>query len=327
MTLRGSTAPALALGAVVVLSGCGGPPAGEEPTGEEAEHAWRIGVGEDPVERTVAYAYSLALNSRDSPAVVEARDGASAELAVALGERTAGEPTADDIVVARSLPLAEQVDPEGFAELAEPDGTTAAATSTEDLTSLIEDGLDGAQLLAPSAGELNSTLVITTVTAELQDIDLDGASDAASFTEACDDQRIGVDEALPQVRQRLAQQYDCEPEELTAASERELVEQLITDEIDGAVLSTSTPEIHDYALVSVEDTEGAFPTEQFVPVVAEPIADEVPEVADEVSERLDQDALTIIRRLLDGPDGLSPEEAAEYWLVQEEIIAAPEDWG
>lgn len=319
----------------LVLAACGGPPAGQEPTGEAAEDAWRLAVGQDPVDQAVAYAYSLALNSRDAPAVVQTGETASAELAAELSsseDDAAGDGTDDgasyDLVVSRSLALAETLDPDGFAELAEPDGTTAAAsTSTEDLTTLIEEALDGAEVLTPSAGELYSTLVITTVTAEGEGIDLDGSSDAESFTDACHGQRLGVDEALPEIEHRLAERYDCEPEKLSVAAPEDLVDQLITAEIDAAVVSSSTPQIHDYALVSVEDARGAFPTEQYLPVAKTSVAEEIPDVAAEVSESLDQDALRLIQRLLDGPDGLSPEEAAEYWLVSEEIIAEPEDWG
>lgn len=325
-----ATRSAAALIAVAAaLASCGGPPAGEEPTGDDAHDAWRIGVGADPVDQAVAYAYSLALNSRDTPSVVEAREGSSAELALRLSDDADDhDEDALDLVVARSLPLAEQVDPAGFEELAESDGgTAAAAASVEDLTMLIEDGLDGARLLDPAAGELDSALVITSVSAELRGVDGGGADDAESFAEACDGLDIGADEALPDLEERLSENYGCEPAELVAADPDELIDQLISGEVDGAVVSTTVPQISDYALVVVEDAWGAFPAEQYVPVAADSVAEDVPEVASEVSEALDREALTLLRRLLDGPDALTPEEAAEYWLVDEEIIAAPEGWG
>ncbi|WP_261623404.1 glycine betaine ABC transporter substrate-binding protein [Nesterenkonia marinintestina] len=307
-----------------VLTACGGPPSGSEPTGDEAEDAWQIGVGSDPVDQAVAYAYSLALNSRDSPSVVEVDEGSSAALAAGLADGSEG---AADLVVSRTLPLAEEVAPEDFADLAEPDGGTAAATVTsEDLTTLIDDALDGASLLDPSAGLLDSALVITGVGAELQGVDPSGAEDAESFADACDGLSIGVDESLPDLEERLEEAYGCTPSELVTAEPDDLIDQLITAELDGVVVSSSSPQIVDYALVVVEDSRGAFPTEQYVPVAEDSIAEDVPDVASEVSESLDQEALTLMRRLLDGPDGLAPEEAAEYWLVEEEIIAAPDGW-
>ena len=121
--------------------------------------------------------------------------------------------------------------------------------------------------------------------------------------------------------------YGCEPDEIVEGSEAELIQSLISAEIEAALLTTSHPQISQNALIALEDSERAFPEEQFVTVVDSEIVEEVPDVVEEISAALDDDALATLRQLTDGEDGLEPEEAAEYWLVDNDYIAEPEDWG
>ena len=41
---------------------------------------------------------------------------------------------------------------------------------------------------------------------------------------------------------------------------------------------------------------------------------------------LDEDGLRDLARVSTGPDALSPDDAAQYWLVTEGLEEAPEDW-
>ena len=125
----------------------------------------------------------------------------------------------------------------------------------------------------------------------------------------------------------LQEMYECAPAELTYGSEDDLLQQLITAELDGVVVTSSHPWVGDHALVVLSDEARAFPQDQYAPLVSSRIAEEVPEVAQEISQRLTDEALLTLRRLIEGEQGLSPEEAAEYWLVEEQLIAEPEDWG
>ncbi|GAA1102171.1 glycine betaine ABC transporter substrate-binding protein [Nesterenkonia jeotgali] len=302
---------AVAIAAAIAVTSCSPPPPAEEPTGSAAERAWTIAVGEHPLDQTIANVYALALNSRDTLAVVQTSERRPAEAITEGG---------GDMFIGRSMALARQVDPEGFAELEQP--------SSSQLLGVIEDGLDEqATLLEPSAAVLGSSLVITSVTAELNDIATEGEVDDPAFAEACDELRIGVRPNLPEPEPLLAEVYDCEPAEIVVAGEAELLEGVITAELDAAILTTSHPGIQEQALIALTDAERAFPQEQFVPVVSAEIAEEVPPVATELAQALNEEALVTLRRLTDGEQGLSPQEAAEYWLVQEGFVAEPEDWG
>ncbi len=296
---------------VLLLSGCSSPPPAEEPTGSAAERAWTIAVGEHELDQTIANVYALALTSRESPTVVEPREQATGAL-VTEGEA--------DLVIGRTMALAQQLDQDGWARLDQP--------GSADLVALIEGGLDDeAELLDPSAAVLDSALVITSITAEEREISTAGEVTDPEFADACDELRIGVRPDLPDPAPLLAEVYDCEPAAISVAGEADLVEGVITARLDAAILTASHPSIEEQALVALTDAERAFPQEQFLPVVSAEVAEEVPEVTAELAQALDDDALVTLRRLTDGDQGLSPQEAAEYWLVQEGFIAEPEDWG
>lgn len=293
------------------MTACSPPPPAAEPTGSAAERAWVIAVGEHELDQTVAQVYAAALNSRETPAVVESQG---------VGPGTLVEEAESEIVIGRTMALAQELDQEGFEELEQP----AAA----DLMALIEDSLDDQnQLLEPSAAVLDSALVITSITAEQNEIDTSGEVDDPEFAEACDELRVGVRPDLPDPVPLLADLYDCDPAAIVVAGEAELVEDVITAELDAAILTASHPSIQEQGLVALTDAQRAFPQEQFVPVISADITEDIPEVTAELAQALDDDALVTLRRLIDGDQGLSPEEAAEYWLVQEGFIAEPEDWG
>lgn len=323
---RSALLPALLpvlLPVLLVVSACSGPPPAQEPTGEAAERAWTIAVPDHGLDRTVAHIYSLALNSRETPAVVEPRDADVGDLVLAMAEE---QDPGYDMVLARTLPLAEQLQAEDdTAEEVEP------GPSAEELLAVVESQLEaqapGTELLEPAAAVLSNAMVITTVTAEQHEIDLSAEADDPAFAAACDELRIGIRQDLPDPEPLLEELYDCEPEEVLTGTEAELLHQVITAEIDAAIITDSHPGILEHALVALQDGEQAFGEEQHVPVVHAGISEEMPDVVDQIASRLDDEAMVTLRQLIDGDDGLDPQEAAEYWLVEENLIAEPEDWG
>ncbi|GAA1806286.1 glycine betaine ABC transporter substrate-binding protein [Nesterenkonia flava] len=317
----------------LTLTACGDePPPAVEPTGPELERAWRIAVGEDLLDQTVAHIYMLALNSREAPTVVLDVEDGTVEAALTLA-REDDEPRSDEderfeIVVARTMPLAQSLDPEGYDDATTPVGTTqsvAPAAAPEDLTALITEELSGAELFEPTSAVLSNALVMSTITAQVHEID--ASSEAQGAAEACEELVVGFRNGLPSPGMILSEVYDCQPRQLVAADEDELVEMLLNAEIDTAVMTASHPAITENSLIALEDAQRAFPQDQYAPVVSAQIADEVPDVANEISQRLDSEALATLRRLIEGEQGLSPAEAAEYWLVEEGFIAPPENWG
>ncbi|RJN32110.1 hypothetical protein D3250_08525 [Nesterenkonia natronophila] len=299
-------------------------------------------MGSDLLDQTVAEVYAMALNSHEVPTVVVKEDeetavGLAAELAVAdpqespeLGEANDGD--LDDryeIVVARTLPLAEELDPEGYAELTVPEGETGVgpAAEPEELIDLVEAQLTEAELSEPTAAVLRSSLHITSVTAETFGIEGEEEEDLGTLTADCGALVFGVSTEIAGVSTALEETYDCVPNELRTEDDETLIELLITAEIDAAVFSASHPAVAEHALISLRDVRGALPEDQYVPVISSRIAEEVPDVVDEISQALNEEALLTLRRLLYGEDALDPEDAATFWLVEEGLLAEPENWG
>lgn len=338
------------------------PPPAPEPTGDDLDRAWRVAVGEDPLDQTVAEVYAQAMNAHETPAVVVEADETDAESTadlaaqLSLQEGAAGaesddDGTADhaeyDVVISRALPFAEALNSEAFAEMAaeeeeedsdaedeaedEGDGAEEeTAEEADDLVELIEtelEGAPGAEAGEPAEATLSHALVTSSITAELYGIDDDDDSAAEELAADCQELTIGVREELDEPEEALQRAYGCEPEELIQGSEEELIEQLITAEIDAAVITSTHPEIAENALLGLQDAEEAFARDQYIPVVSADVAEELPDVVEEISESLDTEALLTLRRLTSGEQALSADEAAEYWLIEEEMIATPEDWG
>lgn len=331
---------ALAAAAALLLAGCSDPPPpAPEPTGAELERAWRIAVGADPLDQTVAQLYAKALNARDAPAVVvEDSEDRAAELAASLAQQPPQEGDDDqryEMVIARTGPLAEQVDPQAYAELtgAEDASGPAAAAAPDELTEVIEPGLEHAQLFEPGAAVLRSSLMITAATQAELAADSEGEDSMEQLSELdqlgddCQELTIGIRHGTSSGEDLLDQVYDCEPEQVVVEGEDALVEALITADIDAALMTDSHPGTVQHSLVELADSQRAFPHDQYVPVVTSRIAEEVPGVVDEISAALGDDAMLMLRRLIHGDQGLTPEQAAEYWLVENDFVAEPDDWG
>lgn len=339
---------------VLLLTSCGGPPPGDEPTGADAEDAWTVAAPADPLDRTIAHIYASALSSRDVPTLVvdepwrgaegaeEEAGAVESQLPLEIPGLASGEDPEDgsELIIMRTSWLAHYADPEAI------DGLT----SSPEILDAAEDRMGdpetdsgaSAELLDPSAATQPASLAITTVTAEQEDIDTAPDAASESLEAACDGLELGTSSSLAHevpdgdspetdparsVEEVLEADYDCEPESVVVAEDDDLMSQLIRGELDGALVPSTYPGILDHALIALDDTEEAFPEEQFVPVAAAEIAEEAPDVTGEVAQRLDDDAIATLRRLLEGPDALAPAQAAEYWLIEEGLIAEPEDWG
>ena len=330
--------PALTLAAGLLLTSCSDPPPpAPEPTGAQLERAWRIAVGSDPLDQTIAELYAQALNAHDVPAVaVEDEDDESTALAVALVQQESEQSTSEvddddryEVVVARTAQLAEALDAEGYSQLTVPreEDDLGPAEAPGGLTELIDAQLQQAELMEPGAAVARSAMLITTATEAELELEAEDDASIGDLAADCAELTLGVRSGLTNVEDLLEEAYDCSPADVVFDDEDALISALITAEIDAALITESHPGAEEHALTPLADSRRAFPHNQYAPLVASRVAEDMPPVVDEISAALDEDALLMLRRLIAGDRALSPPDAAEYWLVENEFVAQPEDWG
>ncbi|MBU8743533.1 hypothetical protein KM866_10150 [Micrococcus luteus] len=184
--------------------------------------------------------------------------------------------------------------------------------------------------LSSSAGVLRLTAAVTQTTAarlELESItDLNGRCESLTavappaLTAAADPD---ADAAL---RARLDRLAGCRPETWLADTE-DPAAAVVADEAQVALLTGTDPEIDANTLVPLEDDGRVLPEGRLTAVgSAATLDDDAEQRIAEVMSALDGDGLRELERLTTGADPLPVAEAAQYWLVDQGLEDAPEDW-
>lgn len=335
-----SSARALSFSAAIVavfaISGCSGPPQpAPEPTGEEQQQAWRVVAGDSPLEQTLAQLYSIALTAHGQPSVVQTEAEATALAAELVLDEESDDPEDHvEMVILPILGLAEEFmheeseleefnpeEPEEAEndEFTQQDPDAALETTNEFLRG-------DAQLYATQASD-QDVLVVTSATLAAIEFDGDPAPTLSELESECPEWSIGHTSAAEASAEKLEEDLNCELSQESIETEEDLLDQLITDDIDAAVLSASHPGIEENALVVFDEEGSLMGEDRYVAVLSSRVAEESPAVIGEISEQLDAEAVVLLRNLLYGPEALDPEEAAEYWLVEKGLVAEPEGWG
>lgn len=198
--------------------------------------------------------------------------------------------------------------------------TAAAGTPQDEATAV----------LSSSAGVLRLTAVVTETTAarlELESItDLNGRCESLTavappaLTSAADA------DAAAALRARLDRLAGCRPETWLADTE-DPTAAVVADEAQVALLTGTDPEIDANTLVPLEDDGRVLPEGRLTAVgSAATLDDDAERRIAEVMSALDGDGLRELERLTTGADPLPVAEAAQYWLVDQGLEDAPEDW-
>lgn len=198
-------------------------------------------------------------------------------------------------------------------------GQTAAAGTPQD---------EAPAVLSSSAGVLRLTAVVTQTTAarlELESItDLNGRCE--SLTAVAPPPLTAAADAATALRARLDRLAGCRPETWLADTE-DPTAAVVADEAQVALLTGTDPEIDANTLVPLEDDGRVLPEGRLTAVgSAATLDDDAERRIAEVMSALDGDGLRELERLTTGADPLPAAEAAQYWLVDQGLEDAPEDW-
>lgn len=177
-------------------------------------------------------------------------------------------------------------------------------------------------VVGASAGTMRLTAVATTALTglyELEDLtDLNGLCDRLVFSPQAE---------AAVYAERLDALAGCTPSQWEEPGERGVAADLVTGRADVGLMYGTDPAFSDQALEPLADPARILP-EGRVLMVAETEA--LPEGADRalsaVADRLDGEMLAELGRLTTGPDQLTREEAAQYWLVTAGLEDRPDGW-
>ena len=230
-----------------------------------------------------------------------------------------------DAVLARAAAGGAVAVPPSPSEGASPSGgasSSAAAASAPP---------DAPRVLSSSAGELRLAPILSAGTAarlKLDSVDdLNGRCEelAAALPAALAD-GPGGERAAALLTARLDASAGCRPAEWSVQADP-AGPALVRDEVGLAIDHSVDPDVPPHGLAVLEDGAGVLPAGR-VAVVGSPRAldDGVEAALQEVMTALDEDGLRDLARVSTGPDALSPDDAAQYWLVTEGLEEAPEDW-
>ena len=200
-------------------------------------------------------------------------------------------------------------------------GQTAAAGTPQD---------EAPAVLSSSAGVLRLTAVVTQTTAarlELESItDLNGRCESLTAVAPPPLTAAADPDAATALRARLDRLAGCRPETWLADTE-DPTAAVVADEAQVALLTGTDPEIDASTLVPLEDDGRVLPEGRLTAVgSAATLDDDAERRIAEVMSALDGDGLRELERLTTGADPLPVAEAAQYWLVDQGLEDAPEDW-
>lgn len=190
---------------------------------------------------------------------------------------------------------------------------------------------DAPRVLATSAGELRLAALVTATTAARLELDsLDdlngrcGALTAAAPGELLDGAALKPARTL--LHRRLAVLAGCTPAQWLA-SDAAPTAALVADQAQVALAYPTDPEVDPSGLVVLADDARVLPAGR-IAAVGDPegLDDDAQDAVREVLGALDEDGLTELSRITTGVDALSPEDAAQYFLVTHGLEDAPEGW-
>lgn len=198
-----------------------------------------------------------------------------------------------------------------------PTGLNVQGMSPGDISATVDRVLPRqlSTLDAASAENLDA-LVVTRATAAKYD--LSSISDLAAH---CGQLRFGTPPGFADRSYGTAglrRLYECTPGRYAEQSDpARLVDELADGTVDVADIPTASAAIGQNGFVVLEDPQADFITQQVVPVVrADTLPSSAVDALNTVSGKLSTSDLTFLDQLMSGPDAVSAQDAAAFWVQE-----------
>lgn len=196
-------------------------------------------------------------------------------------------------------------------------GLNVSGMSSGDIVTTIKRALPSQLgVLSPASAENKDALVVTQATAARYDL-----SSIEDLAEHCADLAFGVPTgfaARSYGTAGLKKLYGCTPRTYREIDDQaELVDRLSDATVKVADVHTASAAIGHDDLVVLDDPQANFIAQQVIPVVRDgKLPSSATAAIDNVSSRLSSEDLTRLDELISGPDALTPEKAASFWLEE-----------
>lgn len=332
-------AAALAAVGLLALTACNQDNGAEpQPTATGSGEASTVVVGMGPTQqsRTVAEVWALALE--DSGAQVEVKEvegGRAGYLqAVEDGEIDLYPDYTGDLY----LELRGTEPSPAATSTADPTATTASASpstpgTTENLVNslanLLGQGQQGVtdadveaaladqlpadvQMLNPAPAENKRVLAVTSATQAKLSV-----NSIADLSRHCSDLTFGAltgEDQAAVTSAAVEDTYNCTPGEVKDYNSlQEVTQALLDGEIDVAGILSASPAVGDNSLKVLDDNRDALVPERVIPVAGADLPRSAVDEVNNITGRLDSDALVLLTRMTTASTPYSPEDAADYW--------------
>ncbi|GAA1132341.1 hypothetical protein [Citricoccus alkalitolerans] len=280
-------------------------------------------------EQQVAVVDTLAMATHLVPELLAGDIPTPSPSPSASGSPSAGGPSAG--ASATASPSASPSDPAPASPTGHPTATGSPtplpegrpAADAQGTTAMVSDYFpEGTEVIGASSGTMRLQAVTTTALSGLYEME-----DLADLNGLCDRMLFAPASAAAVHGERLDVLAGCEPAEWIEEGDAGPAADLVTGRADVALLYGTDPAIADHALEPLGDAGRVLP-EGRVLMVAEPdvLPEGVSDAVNEVAGELDGEMLVELQRLATGPDHLTGEEAAQYWLVSAGLEETPENW-
>ena len=180
----------------------------------------------------------------------------------------------------------------------------------------------GLSVLEPAEAENTDTVTVTSELAEEWDL-----TEIGDLAEHNDELILA---GPPEFNERdrgipgLEELYGVEPDEFVAIADGggpATVQALLDGDVHGANIFSTSPEIEENDLVTLEDPEGNFPEQFVVPLIkSSSLTPEIEEALGKLTAELTTAELTSLNARVSGEEKLEPKQAAIEWLEEKGII-------